>query len=112
MVVKTLLEGFFYFYFPVERPKAVRVTSSPLKRTGSLEAIYLKGQWPSPEFLSTATFKVDACTQVTSVHHFKTRYEKRKFLSLLVDILFALFINTKWTVHICFGPYDDKSGLL
>ncbi|XP_061179742.1 glucocorticoid-induced transcript 1 protein-like [Saccostrea echinata] len=47
--------------FKVERPKAVRVTSSPLKRTGSLEAIYLKGQWPSPEFLSS--FKVDACTQ-------------------------------------------------
>ena len=78
MVVKTQLEGFFCFSFPVERPKAVRVTSSPLKRTVSLEAIYLKGQWPSPEFLSTATFKVDACTQVPSVHHFKT-YNKGKF---------------------------------
>lgn len=93
---KNTIGRLFLFFFPVERPKAVRVTSSPLKRTGSLEAIYLKGQWPSPEFLSTATFKVDACTQVPSVHHFKT-YNKGKFScfyvfflkSLLFDILFA-----------------------
>ncbi|KAJ8314355.1 hypothetical protein KUTeg_008916 [Tegillarca granosa] len=54
--------------FKVERPKPVRVTNtspstSTLRRTGSLEAIYLKGQWPAPEILSTSHFMVDKSTQ-------------------------------------------------
>ncbi|XP_048754231.1 glucocorticoid-induced transcript 1 protein-like [Ostrea edulis] len=67
--------------FKVERPKAVKVNSSPLKRTGSLEAIYLKGQWPSPEFFATATFKVDACTQTEEAdvsRHSSHKHDKKQ----------------------------------
>lgn len=67
--------------FRVERPKAVRGTSSPLKRTGSLEAIYLKGQWPSPELILSKTFKVDACTQTEEadiVRHNAHKHDKKQ----------------------------------
>ncbi|KAK3108298.1 hypothetical protein FSP39_005178 [Pinctada imbricata] len=71
----------------VERPKAVRVGSSPLRRTGSLEAIctsYVKGQWPSSQEL-LSSFMVDKCTQtekedleVSKYNSLKTSSKKKK----------------------------------